>query len=111
MARNRNRRRNRGGGQGTLPGPSDFIEPVKGKDSDTLYALVKKPGGVPAQLTPTHYSVTLKGAPGQMLLHGSRCANTWTTGKVPVDEWKDMYIKVSSHDTLAMTSTVWYKSQ
>jgi hypothetical protein len=111
MARNRNRRRNRGAGQGTLPGPSSFVNPVKAKDGDALLVPVKKPSGVPPQLTPTHFSVTFKGAPGQMLLHGARCANTWTTGKIPVDEWKDMYIKVSSSDTLAMTSTIWYKSQ
>ena len=111
MARNRRNRRNRGGGQGTLPGPSEFLTPVKSKDGNSLLALVKKPGGVPSHVTPTHFSVTLKGSPGQMLLHGSRCANTWTTGKVPVSDWKDLYIKVSSDDTLAMTSTVWYSSQ
>ena len=110
MPRNRNRRRNRGGGQGTLPGPSAFIAPFKEKDGDSIYVKVQKPGGVPDQLTPTHFSVTLKGAPGQMLLHGSRCANTWTTGKVPVDDWTDVYVKASSKDTVAQTSTVWYKS-
>jgi hypothetical protein len=111
MPRNRKSRRNRGSGQGTFPGPSDFVKPVQGEGTDTLYVQVKKPKGVPAQLTPTHVSVTYKGAPGQMLLHGSRCANTWTTGKVPVDDWEDMLIKVSSSDTVAMTSTWWYKSQ
>jgi hypothetical protein len=111
MARNRRSRRNRGGGAGTLPGPSNFIEPVQAKDGDALYAKVQKPNGVPAQVTPTHYSVSLKGSPGQMLLHGSRCANTWTTGKVPAGDWKDLVIKVSSNETLAMTSTIWYSTQ
>jgi hypothetical protein len=105
---NRRRRRNRGAGQGVLPGPSAFVEP-KAKDG-VLWVLVKKPSGVPVHITPTHYSVTLKGSPGQQLLHGSRCANTWTTGKVPVDVWKDVYIQASTSDTLAQTTQVWYSS-
>ena len=109
--RNNRRRRNRGGGGSTLPGPSAFLAPWKAKDSTDLYVQVKKPGGLPAHLTPTHYSVTLKGAPDQMLLHGSRCANTWTTGKIPVDTWQDMVIQVSSASKVSMTSTVWYSAQ
>jgi hypothetical protein len=111
MARNRKSRRNRGVGQGTLPGPSNFVTPVEGKGGGGLWAQVKKPTGVPTHITPTFYSVTLKGSPGQMLLHGSKCGNTWTTGKVPADDWNDTAIRVSSPDILAMTSTVWYTSQ
>ena len=110
MARNRNRRRNKGTGQGTFPGPSAFVEPSEGKDGKSFWVRVSKPGGCPTHLTPTHFSVTLKGAPGQMLLHGSRCAGTWTTGKVPVDDWKDVQIQASSDDKLAQTTTFWFKS-
>ena len=110
MARNRNRRRNRGAGQGTIPGPSAFVEPVEGKDGSSLWVVVKRPTGCPEHLTPTHVSVTLKGAPGQMLLHGSRCAGTWTSGKVSVDDWKDVQVQASSDEKLAQTTTFWYKS-
>jgi hypothetical protein len=104
----RRRRRNRGGGQGTLPGPSKFITPTERDDS--FYVQVTKPVGVPSQVTPTHFSVTLKGSAGQQLLHGSRCANTWTTGKVPVESWKDILVQCSSDDSVASTCMIWFAS-
>jgi hypothetical protein len=107
----RRRRRNRGGtGGGALPGPSQFKVPTAQKDSGNLYVAVRKPEGLPTHLNATHFSVTLKGAAGQQLLHGSKCANTWTTGKVAVGTWSDVYVQTSTKDVVAVTSMVWYDS-
>ena len=75
-----------------------------------MWVIVDAPKGLPEHLNATHYSVTLKGAAGQMLLHGSKCANTWTTGKVAVKDWSRVQVQVSTKDVVAMTSMVWYDS-
>jgi hypothetical protein len=109
--KNRRRRRNRGGGAGgALPGPSSFKVPIAGKDGNSFWVRVKSPEGLPSHLNATHFSVTLKGAAGQQLLHGSKCANTWTTGKVAAKEWADLQVQASTPDVVAMTCMVWYDS-